>query len=61
MCGTGVISYGAGYRLARTGHPRVRVVQGGYNAWRGLYPELLSRLRVGASAAARLISLDQGP
>lgn len=45
MCATGVLSYGAGYRLAQRGHPCVRVVQGGYNAWRGLYPELLERLR----------------
>ena len=45
MCATGVASYGAGYRLARAGHPAVRVVQGGYNAWRARYPELLDRLR----------------
>lgn len=45
MCATGVISYGAGYRLARGGHPAVRVVQGGYNAWRGLYPDLMAGLR----------------
>jgi cysteine desulfurase len=38
MCATGVVSYGAGYRLARAGHPTVRVVQGGYNAWRALNP-----------------------
>lgn len=44
MCGTGVISYAAGYRLANAGHPDVRVVYGGYSAWRGRYPDLLGRL-----------------
>lgn len=44
MCATGIVSYGAGYRLANAGHPAVRVVQGGYNAWRGLYPALLAEL-----------------
>lgn len=45
MCGTGIFSFSAGYRLARAGHPAVRVVYGGYAAWRGLYPDLLQRLR----------------
>jgi len=37
MCATGVFSYGAGYRLAKAGHPKVRVVYGGYSAWQGLH------------------------
>lgn len=37
MCGTGVFSFTAGYRLARAGHPRVRVVYGGYAAWLKLH------------------------
>jgi cysteine desulfurase len=37
MCTTGVFSYGAGYRLAKAGHPKVRVVYGGYAAWQGLH------------------------
>ncbi len=37
MCGTGVFSYGAGYRLAKAGHPKVRVVYGGYAAWKNLH------------------------
>ena len=45
MCGTGIFSFSAGYRLARAGHPAVRVVYGGYAAWRGLYPELIHRLK----------------
>jgi len=45
MCSTGIFSFEAGYRLAMTGHPRVRVVYGGYEAWKALYPELLDRLR----------------
>jgi cysteine desulfurase len=45
MCGTGIFSFSAGYRLARAGHPAVRVVYGGYAAWRGLYPELIHHLR----------------
>jgi len=40
MCGTGIFSFSAGYRLARAGHKRVRVVYGGYAAWRALYPDL---------------------
>lgn len=39
MCGTGVTSYSAGYRLANAGHPSVKVVFGGYAAWRALYPD----------------------
>ncbi len=34
MCGTGVFSFQSGYRLAKAGHPRVRVVYGGYGAWK---------------------------
>lgn len=45
MCGTGIISYAAGYRLADKGHPDVKVVYGGYGAWRGRYPDLLERLK----------------
>lgn len=44
MCGTGVFSLSAGYRLARWGHPKVRVVQGGYAAWTALHPGLLGKL-----------------
>ena len=45
VCGTGIFSFSAGYRLARAGHPAVRVVYGGYAAWQGLYPELIHRLK----------------
>jgi rhodanese-related sulfurtransferase len=45
ICGTGIFSFSAGYRLARAGHPAVRVVYGGYAAWQGLYPELIHRLK----------------
>jgi rhodanese-related sulfurtransferase len=45
MCTTGIFSFEAGYRLAMAGHPNVRVVSGGYEAWKGLYPELLRRLQ----------------
>ena len=45
MCSTGIFSFEAGYRLAMAGHPKVRVVYGGYEAWKALYPELLDRLR----------------
>jgi cysteine desulfurase len=44
MCSTGIFSLGAGYRLARAGHPAVRVVYGGYAAWRAANPGLLERL-----------------
>jgi len=44
MCGTGILSTGAGYRLANAGHGHVRVVFGGYAAWRGLYPDMIERL-----------------
>ena len=37
MCATGIFSYAAGYRLAKAGHPRVRVVYGGYAAWQSLH------------------------
>lgn len=39
MCGTGIFSFQAGYRLAKAGHPRVKVVYGGYAAWQSLHPE----------------------
>ena len=45
VCGTGIFSFSAGYRLARAGHPAVKVVYGGYAAWQGLYPELIQRLK----------------
>ena len=45
MCGTGVFSLSAGYRLAKWGHPKVGVVQGGYAAWTALHPGLLNKLR----------------
>ncbi len=44
MCTTGIFSFKAGYQLATAGHPAVRVVYGGYAAWRGLYPDLLDEL-----------------
>ena len=44
MCGTGIMSFNSGYRLAKSGHPSVHVVYGGYAAWRALYPELIKRL-----------------
>jgi cysteine desulfurase len=53
MCTTGIFSFQAGYHLAMAGHPRVRVVYGGYAAWRALYPRLLEDLlseRRGASS-----------
>lgn len=37
MCGTGIFSFQAGYRLARAGHPKVRVVYGGYAAWSSIH------------------------
>ena len=46
MCGTGIISTGAAFRLARRGHPRSRAVFGGYAAWKSLYPELIQQLSV---------------
>lgn len=49
MCTTGVFSFKAGYQLANAGHRSVRVVYGGYAAWRGLYPHLLDEL-VGEAA-----------
>jgi rhodanese-related sulfurtransferase len=48
MCGTGIFSLAAGYRLAKAGHPRVRVVYGGYAAWRALHPDLIRQLTAGA-------------
>jgi len=39
MCTTGIFSFEAGYRLAAAGHPQVRVVSGGYEAWKALYPK----------------------
>jgi cysteine desulfurase len=44
MCTTGVFSFNAAYQLAAAGHPSVRVVYGGYAAWKGLYPELMDEL-----------------
>lgn len=41
ICGTGITSYSAGYRLANAGHPNVKVVFGGYTAWHALYPNAL--------------------
>ena len=43
MCGTGIYSFEAGYHLASAGHPRVRVVYGGYAAWQHMYPELAKK------------------
>ena len=37
MCATGFFSSAAGYRLAKAGHPKVRVVYGGYAAWQSLH------------------------
>ena len=45
MCSTGIFSFEAGYRLAMAGHPKVRVVYGGYEAWKALYPKLMEQLR----------------
>jgi cysteine desulfurase len=45
MCGTGIFSFAAAYRLARHGHRNVRVVYGGYAAWENLHPGLAGRLR----------------
>lgn len=43
MCGTGIMSFNSGYRLANSGHPSVHVVYGGYAAWRALYPDLTKK------------------
>lgn len=48
LCATGVISTGAAYRLAQSGHPATRVIFGGFSAWRARYPDLLPQLRSGA-------------
>lgn len=45
MCATGVFSLSAGYRLANRGHPNVRVVYGGYAAWKALHPDLVEKLQ----------------
>ena len=45
MCGTGIFSFSAGYRLAKHGHPNVKVVYGGYAAWESLYPGLARKLK----------------
>ncbi|KAH3744473.1 cysteine desulfurase NifS [Pelomyxa schiedti] len=42
MCTTGIMSFSAGYRLAAAGHPQVRVVFGGYAAWKALHGNLLT-------------------
>lgn len=39
MCETGLYSYAAGYRLTAGGHPCVKVIYGGYAAWRSLHPQ----------------------
>ena len=44
MCGTGIFSLGAGYGLARAGHPSVKVVYGGYAAWCALHPAVIRHL-----------------
>lgn len=44
MCSTGIFSLGVGYRLAKSGHPSVHVLFGGYAAWRGRYPTLIHQL-----------------
>ena len=54
MCSTGIFSFEAGYRLARAGHPKVRVVYGGYEAWKALYPDLMDRLRALAEPVRRM-------
>ena len=53
MCGTGIMSFSCGYRLAKSGHPAVRVVYGGYAAWRALNPGLIERLRAKAPQPPR--------
>jgi cysteine desulfurase len=45
MCSTGIFSFEAGYHLARSGHSRVRVVYGGYEAWKAIHPQLIDELR----------------
>jgi len=45
MCGTGIFSFSAGYRLAKHGHPNVKVVYGGYAAWEALHPGLAKKLK----------------
>jgi rhodanese-related sulfurtransferase len=45
MCSTGIFSLGAGYRLARAGHPAVRVLYGGYSAWRAAHPGVIEHLQ----------------
>lgn len=45
MCGTGIFSASAGYRLANAGHPRARAVYGGYAAWQALYPNAVEELK----------------
>lgn len=45
MCGTGIFSFAAAYRLAQNGHRNVRVVYGGYAAWENLHPGLVKRLK----------------
>lgn len=55
MCTTGVFSMAACYRLANAGHPRARVVFGGYQAWLQVHPGLLARLlkRAGGSGTSK--------
>jgi rhodanese-related sulfurtransferase len=47
VCSTGMLSLGAGYKLASSGHPDVNVIFGGYNAWRAWHPGLLEKLQAG--------------
>ncbi len=48
MCTTGIFSFEAGYRLAMAGHRKVRVIYGGYEAWKGLCPQVVAQLRTDA-------------
>ena len=45
MCSTGIFSFSAGYRLAKKGNKSVKVIYGGYNAWRSLYPDMIKKLQ----------------
>jgi len=47
MCATGILSFPAGYKLAKRKHPKVRVVYGGYTAWGALYPDMIQELKAG--------------
>jgi cysteine desulfurase len=43
ICATGYLSFVAGYRLAHFGHPNVKVVYGGYDAWKSLQPAMIGK------------------